>query len=77
MEAGSDTTSSMLLSFVLAMIANPSDLQKAQQELDRVCGVLKSPSSQDLNNLPYIRAIMTEVRKSRSLAPPLSIWFQD
>jgi cytochrome P450 len=67
MEAGSDTTSSTLLSFILAMIANPQVLQKAQQELDHVCGASKSPCSQDIHNLPYMRAIMTEVRTPRPI----------
>lgn len=61
MEAGSDTTSSTLHSFVLAMIKYPEVLQRAQKELDEVCGSSKSPSSQDVKNLPYMQAIMTEV----------------
>ncbi|KAL3454591.1 cytochrome P450 [Aspergillus insuetus] len=39
MEAGSDTTSSTLLSFLLAMLENPAALKQAQEEVDRVCGV--------------------------------------
>lgn len=61
MEAGSDTTSSTLHSFVLAMIKHPEVLWRAQKELDDVCGPLKSPDSQDIKNLPYMQAVMTEV----------------
>ncbi len=46
MEAGSDTTSSTLHSFILAMITYPEILRKAQKELDEVCGASRSPSSQ-------------------------------
>lgn len=43
------------------MIENPNVLDKAQQELDQVCGVFRSPSSKDIKGLPYLRAAMTEV----------------
>ena len=62
MEAGSDTTSSTLHSFILAMITHPEILKKAQQELDEFCGVSRSSGSQDIKNFPYMKAIMTEVR---------------
>ncbi|KIW98759.1 uncharacterized protein Z519_00422 [Cladophialophora bantiana CBS 173.52] len=52
MEAGSDSTSSTLHSFVLAMVKYPEVLRKAQKELDEVCGPSKSPGSQDVKNLP-------------------------
>lgn len=43
------------------MIENPGILKKAQKELDGVCGTERCPSPQDMDKLPYIRAIMTEV----------------
>lgn len=61
MEAGSDTTSSTLLSFILAMMKHPHILAKAQEEVDRVCSSERSPQFQDVQNLPYIRACSTEV----------------
>ena len=61
MEAGSDTTSSTLLSFVLAVIQQPEILKKAQTEIDAVCGTDRSPTPDDLSNLPYLKACMTEV----------------
>ncbi|EXJ75912.1 uncharacterized protein A1O5_00420 [Cladophialophora psammophila CBS 110553] len=69
MEAGSDTTSSTLHSFVLAMIKYPEVLRKAQKELDEVCGPSKSPGSQDIRNLPYMQAVMTETLRWRPVAP--------
>lgn len=62
MEAGSDTTASTLLSYMLGMISNPAAFAKAQSELDRLCGTERSPIFEDLDNLPYLRACMTEVR---------------
>ncbi|KAJ5706838.1 hypothetical protein N7488_006639 [Penicillium malachiteum] len=56
MEGGSDTTSSTLLAFVLAMASHPHVLRKAQEELDRVCGNTRSPGFYDLPKLEYMRA---------------------
>lgn len=61
MEAGSDTTASTLFSFILAMLKYPETLKKAQQEVDQVCGTLRSPTSEDMSDLPYIRACLEEV----------------
>src|SRR6187402_1124031 len=60
MEAGSDTTASTLLSFCLAMISYPAVLKKCQDEVDAMCSD-RSPNSDDINNLPYLRACMAEV----------------
>jgi cytochrome P450 len=61
MEAGSDTTASTLFSFLLATIAYPQALKTAQAEVDRVCGASRSPTSEDIGNLPYLNACMNEV----------------
>lgn len=62
MEAGSDTTASTLLSFLLAMIKYPEEFRKAQNEVDSVCGPLRSPTSDDIDRLPFLKACMDEVR---------------
>lgn len=61
MEAGSDTTASTLLSFLLAMIKYPAEFKKAQEEVDRVCGPDRSPGPEDISRLPFIKACMDEV----------------
>lgn len=68
MEAGSDTTSSTLLSFLLAMLENPTALKRAQEAVDGVCGLERSPTLDDVEKLPYIQACMHEVR-TQSLDP--------
>ena len=70
MEAGSDTTSSTLLAFVLAIASNPECLKKAQEEVDRVCGSARSPSFPDMEELEYVRACMTEVCVNFRLSKP-------
>lgn len=62
MEAGSDTTSSTLLCFLMAMIQYPAVLKKAQEEVDKVCGFDHSPNFEDISKLDYVRACMNEVK---------------
>lgn len=69
MEAGSDTTSAALLTFVLAMTQHPESLKSLQEELDRVCGTDRSPNFDDLDQLNYTRACMNEVNTSLSGQP--------
>jgi cytochrome P450 len=63
MEAGSDTTASTLLSFLLALSSRPHVLRKCQEEVDQVVGMERSPSAVDMPKLQYLRAAMKEVRK--------------
>ncbi|CAI7579982.1 unnamed protein product [Penicillium pancosmium] len=69
MEAGSDTTSSTVLSYLLGVIGNPTALAKAQEELDSICGTERSPNMDDLGKLPYLRACMNETLRWRPVAP--------
>lgn len=62
MEAGSDTTSSTLFTFLMAMMKYPETLKKAQAEVDQICGISRSPTSDDISQLHYLKAIMDEVR---------------
>ncbi|KAM7212775.1 Cytochrome P450 [Rhypophila decipiens] len=59
--AGADTSSSTLVTFVLACVAFPDAMRKAQEELDRVIGPGRSPHWDDAPNLPYINAFVKEV----------------
>jgi Cytochrome P450 len=61
MEGGSDTTASTLLSFLLAMAKYPKVLVKAQEEVDRVCGMEGSPTFEQLSQLPYVKHCVSEV----------------
>jgi cytochrome P450 len=66
MEAGSDTTSSVLLNFVLALTKYPDVLKEAQKELDAVCATERSPTVQDFDKLPYMSACVAEVESFHS-----------
>lgn len=60
LEGGSDTTSSTLYGFVLAMMVFPDVQRKAQEELERIVGPNRLPEVDDYPNLPYIRCCVKE-----------------
>ena len=64
--AGSDTSSSTLITFVLACCAFPETLLRAWEELDRVVGPERSPYFDDKPDLPYVTAFVSEVFRWRS-----------
>ena len=66
--AGSDTSSSTLVTFVLACCAFPEAMLTAQAELDRVVGRQRSPGWDDMDQLPYVTALFKEVLRWRSVA---------
>nr|RBQ91903.1 hypothetical protein FVER53263_08430 [Fusarium verticillioides] len=59
LQAGSETTASILIGFVQAMVIFPDVAKTAQAELDRVCGD-RLPNLDDTPDLPYIHACMKE-----------------
>lgn len=66
--AGSDTSSSTLMTFTLAMTVFPHVAAKAQEELDRVVGRERSPTWSDQPNLPYCMAVIKETLRWRPVA---------
>ncbi|KAG0697089.1 cytochrome P450 [Suillus ampliporus] len=58
--AASETTSSTLLVFLLAMVLHPELQAKAQAEIDRVVGRDRLPNFDDRPALPYVEAILRE-----------------
>ena len=67
-EAGTDTTSSALATFILAAIANPQVLIAAQKEVDEVCGE-EPPSMAHFQALEYVRAVCKETLRWRTVTP--------
>lgn len=64
-EAGSETTSAGINTAILYLSANPEVREKAHEELARVVGTSRSPTFEDEENLPYIRAIVKETMRMR------------
>ena len=67
--AGSDTTANSLLFVVMACLLHPEVQRKAHEELDRVIGQDRLPTWADEPNLPYIRAIIKEQHRWKTIAP--------
>lgn len=61
MEGGSDNSSIYLHAFLCCIIAYPEVQAKAQKEIDEVIGSHRTPTMEDIDNLPYVQAIMKEV----------------
>ncbi|KAH9054044.1 cytochrome P450 [Lactarius deliciosus] len=69
--AGGETTSTILLWWVLAMLAYPEVQTRAHAELDEVVGNARPPTFADLPSLPYIRAMVKEALR---WSPTGSLW---
>ncbi|KAJ7845283.1 cytochrome P450 [Mycena olivaceomarginata] len=71
--AGAETTSGTLSSFMLACAAfGPSFIPKAQNELDAVVGPDRMPTFEDFDDLPFVRAVVSETLRWRPVAKTLS-----
>ncbi|CAL1707417.1 unnamed protein product [Somion occarium] len=69
MEGGADTTAIYLQFFLVLMLAHPDVKARAQKEIDDVIGDGRSPDLEDIEHLPYIRALINEVHRCRPAAP--------
>lgn len=67
--AGSHTTVSTLLNFILAMVLYPEVARKAREEIDRVVGTDRLPAMSDRPNLPYLECILLETFRWYPVAP--------
>ena len=54
---------------MLAMALFPDVQQKAQAELDRVVGQSRLPDFDDIENIPYIRAVAMETMRWMPVVP--------
>ncbi|CUA76537.1 O-methylsterigmatocystin oxidoreductase [Rhizoctonia solani] len=66
--AGSDTSVSVLRTFIIAMAMHPDVQAKAQAEIDSIIG-LRLPELSDQCSLPYARCVIKEVIRWRIPAP--------
>ncbi|KAJ7247322.1 cytochrome P450 [Mycena rebaudengoi] len=67
--AGTDTTVSVLGTFVLGMLSNPNAMRKAQLEIDRVVGPNRLPGFSDEPSLPYVSALVKEALRWQTITP--------
>ncbi|KZT60985.1 cytochrome P450 [Calocera cornea HHB12733] len=69
LQAGADTTASAILSVLLLLVGQEKVLEKAHSELDTVVGRDRLPTLADMEQLPYIRAIIKESERFRPTNP--------
>ncbi|KAJ8090245.1 hypothetical protein PM082_018841 [Marasmius tenuissimus] len=67
--AGTDTSRTSLLSFILAMTLFPHTQRTAQSEIDRVVGQGRLPEFRDRESLVYVEAILREVQRWQPVVP--------
>lgn len=67
---GSDTTSSIMTVFLLAMVLYPDVQKKAQQEIDNLLGSEgRLPELSDRDQLPYVNALLKECHRWFPIVP--------
>ncbi|KAK7044399.1 cytochrome P450 [Favolaschia claudopus] len=68
-EAGTETTASSILWFLMAMVLYPETLRRAHQELDSICDAKTIPGFVHMEQLPYCFALVKEVMRWAPAAP--------
>ncbi|GKT90130.1 cytochrome P450 [Colletotrichum tofieldiae] len=68
-QGAADTTATATLTSILFLAKNPQFQERAQAELDRVCGSERVPKWSDFKDLPYINCIVKEGLRIRPVAP--------
>eukprot|EP01018_Ginkgo_biloba_P018955 Gb_14594 [translate_table: standard] len=69
--AGSETTSSTIEWAMAEMIRKPQTMKRLQAELDGVVGRHRRVEESDIQNLPYLHAVMTEALRLHPAVPLL------
>ncbi|XP_072175469.1 cytochrome P450 2J2-like [Diadema setosum] len=67
--AGTETTSSSLLWFLLFMAGKPDIQQRVIEEIDRVIGRERAPRTSDRQDMPFTDATLLEVFRCRPVLP--------
>ncbi|KAK9291153.1 hypothetical protein L1049_009341 [Liquidambar formosana] len=69
--AGSETTSSSIEWGMAELLRNPELMRKAREELDRVVGPNRKVEERDMDELPYLQAVMKETLRLHPALPLL------
>ncbi|KAJ3516999.1 hypothetical protein NLJ89_g781 [Agrocybe chaxingu] len=59
----------VFLSMFMAMLLNPTAMKRAQEEIDSVIGHGRLPEFSDMESLPYVHALITEVLRWKPIVP--------
>jgi cytochrome P450 len=69
LEGASDTTATMTIAFLQAMVKYQNVQQEVQKEIDSVVGEDRSPIWSDYDDLPYVSMIVKETMRWRPVLP--------
>lgn len=69
MEGGSDTSSSLILTIIQALVLNPAIHERAHREIFNIAGESRSPQWSDMERLPYINTIIKEGHRWQPILP--------
>jgi len=69
LDAATETTATFLQHFIQCMVVHPEVQRQAQADIDSVIGQSRAPTLDDMQGLPYVRALIQEVFRFRSLGP--------
>ncbi|XP_006459505.1 hypothetical protein AGABI2DRAFT_116472 [Agaricus bisporus var. bisporus H97] len=67
--AGFETTTGVIMTFILAMLLNPDVQRQAQSEIDSVLGPERLPTFSDLSDLPYFSAVLKDALRWNPAVP--------
>lgn len=65
MQAGAETTASAIKTNIMFLATHPEVQEKAQREIDAVCGAERLPTFSDFKKMPYINCIIKESQRIR------------
>ncbi|GBG60680.1 hypothetical protein CBR_g12416 [Chara braunii] len=68
---GTDTTTSTTVFLLMELLRHPEKMALLKAELDEAIGKHEVPSQNDLENLPYLNAVLYETLRLHSIAPTL------
>jgi cytochrome P450 family 619 len=69
LDAGTDTTASVVVTLIQMLCAFPDVAKKAQQQIDAVVGEDRTPVWDDFPKLPIINQLMKETQRIRPVTP--------
>ncbi|KAF2637168.1 cytochrome P450 [Massarina eburnea CBS 473.64] len=69
MEAASETSALSMRTHIMFLATHPWVQDKAQKEIDALCGVDRVPTFSDFKDLPYINCVMKEGLRIRPVVP--------
>uniref|UniRef100_A0A8H8CEA0 Cytochrome P450 n=1 Tax=Psilocybe cubensis TaxID=181762 RepID=A0A8H8CEA0_PSICU len=69
LDGGAETSAALIQSLILCLLDSPESQKRAQQEIDSVVGLSRLPQPSDIQDLPYVQAMIKEIHRLRPAGP--------